>query len=76
MFLVGMVFETTLVFTEAEDRTCKLLEVWRGCPMLGLACRHHIAMLHLMRAVQEVMGTTADPGMKLFKLLELMIVPW
>ena len=68
--VVGMVFDTTSCNTGAENGACKFVEEWRGSPILWLACRHHIAELHMMRTVQAVMGNTTDPGVKLFRRLK------
>ena len=68
--VVGMVFDTTSSNTGAENGACKFVEEWRGSPIIWLACRHHIAELHMMRAVQAVMGNTSDPGVKLLKPLK------
>lgn len=67
--LVGMVFDTTSSNSGKEVGACKLLEVWIGQPILWLACRRHIAELHIGSAVKYVMGVTKDPGMALFRRL-------
>ena len=68
--VVGIVFDTTSSNTGAEKGACKFVEEWRGSPILWLACRHHIAELHMMRAVEAILGSTTDPGVKLFKRLK------
>jgi hypothetical protein len=43
--------------------------MWVGSPILWLACRRHIAELHIGAAVKHEMGVTKDPGMLLFRRL-------
>ena len=43
--------------------------MWVGSPILWLACRRHIAKLHIGAAVKHEMGVTKDPGMLLFRRL-------
>ena len=40
-----------------------------GRAILWLACRRHVAELHIGEAVKRVMGVTKDPGMGLFRQL-------
>ena len=67
--VLGMVFDTTASNSGEYSGACKYLEEWLGCPVLWLACRRHIAELHLGTAVRLVMGATKDPGMALFRRL-------
>ena len=68
--VIGMVFDTTASNSGAETGACKLIEEWLGKPILWLACRRHIAELHIARAVEAVTGSTKDPGMQLYRRLK------
>ena len=68
--VIGMVFDTTASNNGAETGACKLIEEWLGKPILWLACRRHIAELHIARAVEAVTGSTKDPGMQLYRRLK------
>ena len=68
--VVGIVFDTTSSNTGIDSGACKFIEEWAGSAILWLACRHHIAELHIMRATKAVLGDTTDPGVKLFKRLK------
>ena len=68
--VIGMVFDTTASNTGAENGACKFVEEWRKSPILWLACRHHIAELHIKQVVHTVTGNTKDPGVALFKRLK------
>ena len=70
MEVIGMVFDTTSSNTGAENGACKFIEEWRGSPVLWLACRHHVAELHISRVVHAVTGNTKDPGVGLFRRLK------
>ena len=39
------------------------------CPVLWLACRRHVAELHLGAAVKQITGQTKDPGVAVFRRL-------
>ena len=82
--VLGMVFDTTasnsgehsgacrytpykICYTTLFD--CSYIEVWLETAILWLACRRHIAELHLDTAVKCVMGRTKDPGVALFRRL-------
>ena len=67
--IVGLVFDTTSSNTGVHSGACKLIEEWRGSPLLWLACRHHVAELHMGTVVHVVTGNTNDPGVKLFRRL-------
>jgi hypothetical protein len=67
--LVGMVFDTTASNSGEYTGACRYLEIWVGHPILWLACRRHVAELHIGTAVKYVMGCTKDPGMALFRRL-------
>ena len=68
--VVGIVFDTTSSNTGAESGACKYIEDWKGSPVLWLACRHHVAELHMSRVVQAVTGNTKDSGLGLFRRLK------
>ena len=68
--VVGMVFDTTSSNTGVKSGACKFIEEWRGSPLLWLACRHHVAELHMGTVVHVVTGNTNDPGVKLFRRLK------
>ena len=68
--ICGMVFDTTSSNTGAEIGACKLVEDWLERPILWCGCRHHVYELHLKRLVQQVTGTTTDPGVPLFRRLK------
>ena len=68
--LVGMVFDTTATNTGAEAGACRLLELWRGEPILWLPCRHHIPELHIGYAMKRIFGKSKDPGVALFRRLK------
>ena len=53
----------------SPSQCSRLLEVWLGYPVLWLACRRHVAELHLGSAVELAMGGTKDPGVALFRRL-------
>jgi hypothetical protein len=44
--------------------------MWLDSPILWLACRHHVAELHIHRAIDAVTGNTTEPGVKLFRRLK------
>lgn len=46
-----------------------MIEEWLGRPVLWLACRRHVAELHLKSGVLYFMGKTTDPGVALFRRL-------
>ena len=46
-----------------------LVEIWVDTPIRWLACRRHVAELHIGSAMKQVMGTTKDPGVALFRRL-------
>ena len=68
--VVGIVFDTTSSNTGAESGACKFVEEWCKTPIMWLACRHHIAELHIGKVVQTVTGNTKDPGVALFRRLK------
>ena len=68
--IIGMVFDTTSSNTGAELAACKFVEEWCKCPILWLACRYHIAELHMMRMVHTFTGNTKDPGESMFRRLK------
>ena len=47
----------------------RYIEQWLGRPILWLACRRHVAELHLKAGVLYFMGKTTDPGVALFRRL-------
>ena len=55
-----MVFNTTTSNSGKDIGAYKLLEDWIGWPILWLACRRHVAELHIGAAVKYVMGVTKD----------------
>ena len=67
--VLGMVFDTTASNTGEYSGACQYLEEWLEAPVLWLACRRHMAELHLGTAVRLVMGATKDPGLALFRRL-------
>ena len=67
--VLGMVFDTTASNTGEHSGACKYLEEWLKSPVLWLACRRHMAELHMGTAVKLVMGATKDPGLALFRRL-------
>ena len=68
--ILGMVFDTTASNSGAQTGACTYLEIWLGNPILWLACRRHVAELHIGTAVKHVMGATKDPGVDLFQPAE------
>ena len=67
--IIGMVFDTTNSNSGEHSGACKYLEVWVNSPLLWLACRHHIAELHMGTATKEICGETKEPGVSLFRRL-------
>ena len=67
--LVGMVFDTTASNTGEHSGACRYLEAWVDSPILWLACRRHVAELHLGSAVKHIMGVTKDPGVAMYRRL-------
>ena len=67
--VIGMVFDTTATNSGEESGACQFLEIWRDSPILWLACRHHIAELHIGTAVGVITGVKKDPGMAEFRRL-------
>ena len=67
----GMVFDTTASNSGEHSGACRFLEEWLESAVLWLACRRHIAELHLGTAVKLEMGATKDPGMALFRRLRI-----
>ena len=67
--IIGMVFDTTNSNSGEHSGACKYLEVWVDSPLLWLACRHHIAELHMGTATKEICGETKEPGVSLFRRL-------
>ena len=67
--IVGMVFDTTASNSGEHSGACRYLEVWVDTPILWLACRRHVAELHIGSAMKVIMGTTKDPGVALFRRL-------
>ena len=65
-----MVFDTISSNTGEDIGACKLVEDWLERPILWCGCRHHVYELHLKRLVQQVTGTTTDPGVPLFRRLK------
>ena len=65
-----MFFDTTSSNTGADKGACKFVEEWCETPIMWLACRHHIAELHISKVVQVVTGNTKDPGVALFRRLK------
>ena len=45
----------------------RFLEEWLGYAILWLACRRHVADLHLKAVCLHFMGATKDPGVELFR---------
>ena len=68
--VIAMVFYSTSSNTGADSGACKFVEEWCETPILWLACRHHIAELHISKVVQVVTGNTKDPGVALFRRLK------
>ena len=68
--VIGMVYDTTSSNTGADKGACKFIEEWCGRPVLWLACRHHIAELHISKVVHTVTGNTKDPGVEMFRRLK------
>ena len=67
--IVGMVFDTTASNSGVDSGACRYLEVWVDTPILWLACRKHVAELHIGTAMKHIMGATKDPGVALFRRL-------
>ena len=82
--VVGMVFDTTASNSGEHSGacrswhcntcnhiqySCRYIEFWLDTPILWLACRKHIAELHLGTAVKCEMGCTKDPRVALFRRL-------
>ena len=67
--VIGMVFDTTNSNSGEHSGACRYLEIWIDSPVLWLACRRHIAELHIGSATKEICGETKDPGMSLFRRL-------
>ena len=67
--VVGMVFDTTSSNTGKESGACKFIEELQS-PILWVACRHHIAELHIGKVFHTVFGTTTDPGVGMFRRLK------
>ena len=67
--IMGMVFDTTASNSGADSGACRYLEIWIDTPILWLACRRHVAELHIGTAMKHIMGTTTEPGEKLFRRL-------
>ena len=67
--IIGMVFDTTASNSGADSGACRYLEIWIDTPILWLACRRHVAELHIGTAMKHIMGTTTEPGVKLFRRL-------
>ena len=67
--IIGMVFDTTASNSGEHSGACRFLEIWVYTPILWLACRRHVAELHIGSAVKHIMGTTKDPGVALFRRL-------
>ena len=67
--IIGMVFDTTASNSGEHSGACRYLEIWVDTPILWLACRRHVAELHIGSAMKQVMGTTKDPGVALFRRL-------
>ena len=67
--VLGMVFDTTASNSGEHSGACRYLEEWLRFPVLWLACRRHMAELHLGTAVKLIMGATKDPGMAMFRRL-------
>ena len=65
-----MVFDTTSSNTGAELGACKFIEDWRKSPIMWLACRHHVAELHISKVVHVVTGNTKEPGVIMFRRLK------
>ena len=68
--VIGIVFDTTASNTGVDSGACKFVEEWCKTAILWLACRHHIAELHIGNVVQTVTGNTKDPGVPLFRRLK------
>ena len=64
--VVSKLFDTTASNSSGEVGACIFLEQWVGCPVLWVACPHHMYELNVGRLVQAVTGQTKDPGVGLF----------
>ena len=67
--VIGMVFDTTNSNSGEHSGACRYLEIWIDSPVLWLACRRHVAELHVGTATKEICGETKEPGMSLFRRL-------
>ena len=64
-----MVFDTIASNSGEHSGACRYLEIWVDTPILWLACHRHVAELNIGSAMKQVMGTTKDPGVALFRRL-------
>lgn len=68
--VVGLVFDTTSSNTGRWRGASTLIEESLNRPTLWIACRHHMYELHLKHVCEAVVGTTKEPGIKLFRRLK------
>lgn len=68
--VVGLVFDTTSSNTGRWRGASTLIEECLNRATLWIACRHHIYELHLKHVCEQVVGTTKEPGIKLFRRLK------
>ena len=50
-----MVFDTMGSNSDKHLGACRYLEIWVDSPILWIACRRHIAELHISTAVKHIM---------------------
>ena len=63
----AMCFDTTSSNTGCHKDACVILEQLLGRDLLHIRCRRHIFDILAKTAIQEIMGTSSSPEIKLFK---------
>ena len=65
--IASLCFDTTSSNTGLKKGACTLIEQKLGCPLLHLACRHHIMEILLECMFSKCFGPSSGPEIKLFQ---------